>query len=154
MGRDRLASFHYRRELSRNADCAEALWNLGRLYFRSHRWLQASKTLRRCLDLGFMFEIEDTVDKLGFCYTKLGDLRSYIQIFTTYVRIFPRASWAFANLGRALLQAGDYRGAVLRLSRANKLGGTKSAATELSRAKKNAFEQSKRCRFLVSHTIA
>jgi hypothetical protein len=50
--------------------------------------------------------------------------------------MFPSAPWAHANLGCALLRANDYKGAVLRLSKANQLGIKKSIAVELKQAKK------------------
>jgi Tfp pilus assembly protein PilF len=136
MGKDKLAAFHYKKELSRNSGSAETLWNIGRLHFENHRWLEASKYLRRCYNAYFMFQIEDTVHKLGFCYYKLRDLQSYIDVYTDYVRIAPEASWAYANLGCALLRAKDYKHAVLRLKRAAELGIKKSIAVELARAKK------------------
>jgi tetratricopeptide (TPR) repeat protein len=135
MGRDDLAALYYKRELFRNAGSAETLWNVGRLYFRRHRWLQASKYLRRCFETGYEFEIEYTVQKLGFCYYKLRDLQSYIDTYTSYVQMVPNASWAMVNLGCALLRAKDYKGAVLRLLRAKKLG-SKSVNAELNQARK------------------
>jgi tetratricopeptide (TPR) repeat protein len=136
MGLDRLAIFYYKRELSRNPGSPETLWNIGRLYFRKHRWLQASKYLRRCFEMGFEFEIEDTLYKLGSCYYKLHDIQSYIEVYTHYIQMVPNAVWAFANLGCALLHAKDYKGAALRLGRASQLGIKKSVAVELAQAKK------------------
>ena len=143
MGRDKPATAHYRKELASNPTSKETLFNIGRLYFEKHRWLQASKYLQYCFDLGHKFELEDTVDKLGFCYYKRRDLKPYISLFTEYVRMVPDAAWAFANLGYALLYADDYKGAVLRLSRANQLRPKKRVATALRQArellrKKNA----------------
>ena len=83
-----------------------------------------------------MFEIEDTVYMLTTCYFKLHDHQSYIDTFTKYVQMFPSASWAFANLGRALLEAKDYKGAFLRLSTAKRLGHWKSVDVELAHARK------------------
>lgn len=83
-----------------------------------------------------MHELEETVDKLGLCYYKSRDLKSYISLFTEYVRMVPEAGWAFANLGYALLYADDYKGAVLRLSRANQLAPTKKVANALKEAKR------------------
>lgn len=135
MGRDRQAVLYYRKELSRDPNSAETLWNIGRLYFRRRRWRRASEHLRRCFDLGFKFQVEDTVDKLGLCYKELRDVQSYIDLFTAYLRRVPDASWALANLGRAMLYAGDYKGAVLRLSKARAIGVRISVDAELSRAK-------------------
>jgi tetratricopeptide (TPR) repeat protein len=135
LGRDERAKFYYKKELSRNPANAETLWNIGRLYFKGHRWLDASKYLRACFETSFKFEMEDTIYKLGFCYYKLRDLKSYIEVFASYVRINPNAAWAFANLGHALLDAKDYKGAVLRLSRASQLGVKKNIAVELARAR-------------------
>ena len=136
IGQHRLAVLYYKRELSRNSTNPETLWNIGRLYFKKHRWLLASTYLRRCFETGFMFEIDYTVQKLGFCYYKLNDLKSYIDTYASYLQMFPNASWAYANLGSALLRAKDYKGAVLKLSRAKQLGTKKSVAQELERARK------------------
>jgi len=135
LGRDSLAISYYKRELSRNASSAETLWNIGRIYFKKHQWLRAAKYLHRCFDLGFKPDLEDTVDKLGMCYHKLHDVRSYIELFTRYVQMFPNAGWAFVNLGRALLFVNDYKSATLRLSTAKRLGHGKIVGTELARAK-------------------
>jgi len=136
MGRDNLAASYYKRELSRNPSSPETLWNIGRLYYRKHRWLQASKRLRRCFETGFSFKVDDTVSKLGFCYYKLHDQRAYLNVYTSFVQMFPNESWAIANLGCALLQAKDYRGAMLRLSRAKQLGIKNGVDVELAQAKK------------------
>lgn len=142
MGQDNRAVFYYKRELSRNPGSAETLWNIGRLYFRKHRWLHASQYLRRCFDTGFEYEIEYTVHKLGICYDKLGDVQSYLDVYTSYVQMFPKEPWAFANLGRALLYAKNYKGAVLRLSTAKRLGNKKSVDVQLARAKKMLLKNS------------
>jgi len=136
MNRHKLATSYYKRELLENPDSSETLWNLGRLYFKCHRWLNASRCLRRCFENGFMFSIEDTIDKLGFCYFKLRDVHSYIEVYTAYVQMFPDASWAIANLGRALMQIKDYKRAVIRFSRALQLQNSKRLIAELTRAKK------------------
>jgi protein O-GlcNAc transferase len=135
-GQRRQALRYYKNELARNPNSAETLWNLGRLYFDMRRWLGASKCLHHCFDRGFGFEIEDTVDKLGICYQKLGSLRPYIEVFTRYIEMCPSATWAHSNLGRALLQVGDYRGAVLRLARARRLNPNSGSLADLERAKR------------------
>ena len=141
MGRDKLATYYYKRELSRDPDSAETLFNIGRLYFRKHRWLCASKYLRRCLDIGNLFKVEDTVYKLGECYCKLHDLQSFIDVYTRYLKMVPNASWAAANLGGALLRTRDHRDAVRWLTRAKQLGNRKkSVAVDLARAKKMLME--------------
>jgi Tfp pilus assembly protein PilF len=136
MGNDRQAALYYRKELSHNPNSAETLYNIGRLYFNRHRWREASTYLVRCLDTGFKHEIEDTVDKLGLCYYKLGDVQSYIDLHTRYLKMFPRAFWAAANLGRALLYTQDYKGAVRWLSVASRRKNKKSVLLDLARAKK------------------
>jgi Tfp pilus assembly protein PilF len=142
MGRDKQAIFNYNKELSLYADSPETLYNIGRLYFRKHRWLRASKYLRRCFEVGYLYKIEDTVYKLGECYYKLRDLQSYIDILKRYLQMVPNASWAAVNLGCALLLARDYKGAVQWLSKANKLGVRSGVAVELARAKKMLKKES------------
>jgi tetratricopeptide (TPR) repeat protein len=136
MGNDRRAVFYYRKELSRIPNSAETLYNIGRLYFNRHRWLQASSYLARCLDVGFMHEIEDTVAKLGLCYYNLEDVQSYIRLHIRYLRRFPRAFWAAANLGRALLHVKDYKRALRWLSIASQRSeNKKSVFSDLARAR-------------------
>jgi tetratricopeptide (TPR) repeat protein len=142
MRRDKLASHYYKRELSRDPGSTETLFNIGRLYFNNHRWLRASKYLRRCFDLGNLFRVEDTVYKLGECYCKLYDLQSFIDIYKRYLQMVPNAAWAAANLGGALLRAKDYRHAVLWLSRAKQLGVKHSVDVDLARAKKMVMKGS------------
>jgi tetratricopeptide (TPR) repeat protein len=136
MGRKKLATSYYKKELSLYADSPETLFYIGRIYFRKHLWLNASKYLLRCFDVGYSFNVEDTVYKLGDCYYKLRDLQAYIDILKRYLKMAPNASWAAANLGCALLREKDYKGAVRWLSKANKLGVRNSVAVELAQAKK------------------
>jgi len=135
MGHRKQAIRHYKNELAGYPNSAQTLWNLGRLYFDMHRWLDASRCLRNCFDLDYEVEIEDTMDKLGICYQKLGAVQEYIEVFTRYVQMFPSAAWAYVNLGRALLWTGDYRGAVLRLGRAKRLDPNRRVTEDLERAK-------------------
>src|SRR5690349_16717127 len=81
MGKEKLATVYYKKELSQNPGSSETLWNFGRLAFRKKRWRQASLYLRRCFDYGFLFDIDETVQKLGFCYYKLQDLAAYIALY-------------------------------------------------------------------------
>lgn len=141
MGNAKRATFYYKKELSRNPGSPETHWNIGYLYFERRQWLRASKHFRRCFEMGFMFDLEYTVDKLGICYDKLRDVQSYIEVFTRYVQIVPNAGWAFANLGRALLHVKDYKGATLRLATAKRLGRGSSVAGELAHAKKMLRKQ-------------
>jgi len=140
MGNDRRAVSYYRKELSRNPNSPETLFNIGRLYFNRHRWLQASHYLARCFETGFTFEIDDTVDKLGLCYFKMRDVQSYIALFTKFLEKFPSASWACANLGRALLYTNDYKRAAHWLSKARDSNGKKSVLRDLARAERMLAE--------------
>jgi Tfp pilus assembly protein PilF len=139
MGRDRLAIHYYKRELSRNPDNGPALSNIGLLYFEKHRWLQASKYLRRGFDLGDLFKRKNIFRKLGECYRALRDPQSFIDVYKRYLEHVPNASWAAANLGSALLFAKDYKSAVRWLARAKQLGNrNKYLAVDLAQAKKMA----------------
>ena len=135
-GNVKLAVQSYKRELQINSNSPETNWNLGRLYFRNHQWKRASVCLKKCYDMGFDYCLEDTVDKLAVCYKKRGEIQSYIRLFEDYIRVSPEAAWAYVNLGRALLRAGDYNGAVLKLSRAGKLGAENKVREDLERAKR------------------
>lgn len=136
MGRDSLAARHYLKELANNPTSPESLCYLGKLYFKNHQWKRASKRLRRCLELGFLNDLEDTVHKLGNCYHRLHDIKSYVEIYTRYLEMEPRAGWAASNLGGALLHSRDFQRAVLVLTKANRLKQTSDVASKLERARK------------------
>ena len=136
MGQANLAFRSYKRELTRNPGSAETHWNLGRLYFKRNQWSRASKHLRACFNQSFRFEIDDTIYKLGYCYHKLNALEEYIAVYSEFVAQFPQSGWAFANLGRALLKAKDYKKAALKLIRAKQLGNFKNIDLDLAKAKK------------------
>ncbi len=136
MGNRKAAIANYRKELSLNPGSPETLWNLGRLHFDSRRWQAASRHLQRCMDIGYLHEIEDTADKLGICYYRRRDVRSYIRLYSNYVRMFPGAGWAVSNLGNALLHAKNYRRAVLWLTAAKRLGGGTKTDDNLAFARK------------------
>jgi tetratricopeptide (TPR) repeat protein len=135
-GNDLQALKYYKHELSRDPYETAALWNIGRLYFRKRRWREAAKHLRRCFETGDEFEVEDTVDKLAICLHRLRDVRAYIEVFTSYVRIYPSSGWGYANLGWALMHTKDYKGAILRFSRASQLGWKEKVATDMKQARK------------------
>jgi tetratricopeptide (TPR) repeat protein len=144
MGRDKQASYYYKRELSRHPDSGDTLFSIGRLYFDKHRWLQASKYLRRCFDLRYSFKLDDTVYKLGECYWKLRDLPSLIDVYRRYLAIAPKAPWAASNLGGALLRSGDPKNALRWLLKAKRLGGfSKNATSDLSEARRMLLKKSK-----------
>ena len=136
MKRCKLAVAYYKRELAQNPFSGESLFNLGFLYFERHRWQQAAKHLAECFKIGFPFRREDTVHNLGACYNKLGDIQSYIDLYQRYLEGVPTAGWAAANLGSALLHAKDYRGAVLKLTRARQLGTRVCVDEKLALAKR------------------
>lgn len=135
MGRDELARLHYRKELIRNPNSAETLWNLGRLHFRRHRWKQARVSLQKCFDLRYPFRLDETVHLLGSCYAQLGDVKSYVRLYERFVELQPAAAWAFANLGCALLKAGDPKSAVHALTQAIRLGCKSDVKSDLERAR-------------------
>ena len=91
MGRHEMALLYYRKELAQNPFSADTLWNRGRLYFKRHRWLSASEDLNRCFIMGFPFELDETVFKLGYCYYKRNDVKSYINLHSRYMESFPNS---------------------------------------------------------------
>lgn len=133
-GREKLAVKYYRKELAQNPDSGETLYNLGCLRFDQNKWTLARLHLRRYYDLGYTQDLDEVVQKIGFCCFKLRDLSGYIDIYSRFVNRYPGASWAYANLGAALIRAKDYKGAVLRLTRAKQLG-SKSVDLDLKKAK-------------------
>ena len=136
MGHFKQAVKFYKRELKTNPKSVETHWNLGRLYFRMRRWHSAIKSLKRCYDLGFDFELEDTVNKLALCYKERGEVGNYILLLEQYVRTNVNAVWAFINLGRAYMFKKDYRRALSKLLVAQSLGAGKKVEDEIKLAKK------------------
>ena len=134
MGRTALAFRNYKRELKRNPDSLLTRFNLGHLYFNKHQWRRASQCFQRCFDARFPYAVEEMVHKLGHCYFKLNDVHACIELYKNYVLLEPDSDWATANLGSAMLHAKDYKGAVLRLTRAARLGS--SVEDDLAKAKK------------------
>ncbi len=141
--KDALALKYYKRELKINPGSVETYWNLGRLYFYKHRFRPASKYLRLCFERGFWSDMDDTVYKLGICYQKLSDVRPYIDVYKRYSAIVPSAGWAAANVGYALLHIRDYRGAVLWLSRAQRMDSSKRIELALARARNGLAKTTK-----------
>jgi tetratricopeptide (TPR) repeat protein len=144
MGDSKRALFYYGKELAGNPFSAETLWNRGRLYFKKHRWLLASNDLNRCFKMGFSFDLDDTVQKLAFCYYKRHDLKLYIDLYTRYLQSFPNAAWAQANLGYAYLFAKDYKRAAIWLSRAARLATKRGVLIDLARVRKMLANGSKK----------
>jgi tetratricopeptide (TPR) repeat protein len=130
------ATQHYRKELTNNPTSPETLYNLGNIYFERRQWQKASKSLRRCLELGFTRNDEMTVYQLGVCYFHMADIDAYIEVYTRYLESEPSAGWAAANLGRALLHARNYRGAVLWLLKAKRLAGDSEVLKDLEKAQR------------------
>jgi tetratricopeptide (TPR) repeat protein len=136
MGRDSQAAKHYLMELRTNPTSPEAMCYLGNIYFRKHQWRKASKLLRRCFDLGFRWDMENTIFQLGACYFHLRDIDAYIEVYKRYLQMEPGSGWAAVNLGRALLYAGDYKRAVLWLSKARRLTGKNEVLKDLEKARR------------------
>ena len=131
MGNSRRAIHYYRRELAADPYSPETLWNLGCLYFAKHRWKSAADCLQRCFDVGFWKHAETTVYNLGQCYYKLRNVEGYIRVYEKYLNVYPNSAWAAANLGGALLHAGQYRRAAIWLRKAFHLNPSGSVAEKL-----------------------
>jgi Tfp pilus assembly protein PilF len=136
MGNLKLAVRYYLKELKFNSFSGETLFNIGHLYFEKRRWLQASRYLSKCFQIGYSYRPEDVVSNLGVCYYKLRDSKSYIELYRLYLERVPNAGWAVANLGAALLRSKDYRGAILKFVRAKQLGTKRSVDDKLTLARK------------------
>jgi Tfp pilus assembly protein PilF len=143
IGKPRLALLNYKKELCKNPYSAETLWSIGRFYFSKKRWRKASVYLERCFNTGYVYDLEDTIYKLGSCYLNLGDPDSYKKLYTTYIKMAPDSAWAYANLGHCLLGLKDFRGAALNLLRA-KRAGWKSVDADLNLAKRGLHRMSAR----------
>jgi tetratricopeptide (TPR) repeat protein len=136
MGCNSKAARHYLKELRNNPTSPETICYLGNIYFENRQWRKASKLLRRCLDLGFTWNIETIVHQLGVSYYHTRDIQAFIGLYTWYLEIDPRAGWAAANLGGALLHAGDYKRAVLWLAKAHRLTGKPEVFQKLEKARR------------------
>jgi tetratricopeptide (TPR) repeat protein len=144
LGDIRRATACYKKELSRDPLSVETLWNFGQLLFEKHRWKQASRCLQRCFDLGYWHEAEQSLWKLGRCYFKLNDLRTFIRAYERYANTRPDSAWAAEGLGRALLHAKEFRQACVWLMKAKRLGADSKDVDQDIEAATKGFRKTQR----------
>lgn len=143
LGNLKMAVTCYRKELAQNPFSGETLFNIGHLYFGARRWKKAITYLLQYVQMGFPFRQEDALFHLGNCYSEIDDLRGYIDAYTRYVSAHPNTGWALANLGSALLRSKDYKEAILKLSRAKRVGTRLSVDRKLATAKRMLERETK-----------
>jgi tetratricopeptide (TPR) repeat protein len=113
-----------------NPACGHALYNLGALYCRSHKYKLASGYLERCYSQ--KHSVDATVGKLAWCYFKTGHEEKEQMLYEDFLQTHPNDTWALNNLGSHYIGKGAYYRALLRLRKAASLEpGNKLVAKNL-----------------------
>ena len=119
LGESALAIQNYKKELELNPVSGKALYNLGVLYYRAHKYSLAAGYLERCCSQ--KHPVEAIVCKLARCYFKTGQLEKEQILYEEYLSTNPNDTWALNNLGAHLMGQGEYHRALLRLKKAARL---------------------------------
>ena len=119
LGESALAIKNFKRELELNPVSGKALYNLGGLYHRIHKYKLAAACLERCYSL--KHSVEAIVCKLAWCYFKTGQLEKEQILYEEYLQTNPNDTWALNNLGSHLMGQGEYHRALLRLKKAARI---------------------------------
>lgn len=119
LGESALAIKHFKRELELDPVSGCALYNLGSLYHRTHKYKLAADYLERCYSQ--KHSVEAIVGKLAWCYFKTGQLEKEQTLYEEYLQTNPNDTWALNNLGSHLMGQGEYYRALLRLQKAARI---------------------------------
>jgi len=119
LGESGLAIQNYKRELELNPVSGKALYNLGALYYPSHKYKLATGYLERCYSQNH--SVEACVGKLAHTYFKTGQLEKEQVLYEEYLQANPIDTWALNNLGSHLMGQGEYHRALLRLKKAARI---------------------------------
>jgi tetratricopeptide (TPR) repeat protein len=119
LGNKRLAIQNYKKELELNPVSGTALYNLGALYYRTHKYKLAADYLERCYSQ--KHSVEACVGKLAHAYFKTGQLEKEQILYEEYLQTNPNDTWALNNLGSHLMGQGEYHRALLRLKKAARI---------------------------------
>ena len=120
LGESALAIKYYKQELELNPIEGKALYNLGALYYKTHRYKLAAHFLERCYSQ--KFEVSACVSRLAHAYFKTGQLEKEQMLYEEYLQTNPDNSWALNNLGSHLMGQGKYNCALIRLTKAARIG--------------------------------
>jgi tetratricopeptide (TPR) repeat protein len=119
LGETSLALANYKRELKLYPTCLKALYNLGALYRRIHKYRLATIYLERCYFRHY--RVQSVFGKLAFCYFKTGQREKEQRLYEDFLRSHPNDTWALNNLGSHLMDEGKYYRALLHLRKAARL---------------------------------
>ena len=114
-----LAIQYYKKELELDPVSGKALYNLGTLYYRAHKYKLAAGYLERCYSQ--KHSIEAIICKLAHAYFKTGQLEKEQILYEEYLQTNPNDIWALNNLGSHLMGQGEYHRALLRLKKATRI---------------------------------
>lgn len=128
LGENSLALASYKRELLIDPTCKKALYNLGALYYRLHKYRLATGYLERCYFQ--RHEVEAVACKLAFCYFKTGQKKKEEYLYEDFLESHPNDTWALNNLGSHLMSEGAYYRALLRLKKAARLNPSDKLVTK------------------------
>ncbi len=99
--------------------CGTALYNLGALYYKTHRYKLAAHYLERCYSQ--KHEVGACVSRLAHAYFKAGQLEKEQMLYEEWLWTNPNDTWALNNLGSHLMGQGEYHRALLRLNKAARI---------------------------------
>ena len=122
LGESGLAIQNYKKELELDPVSGKALYNLGTLYYRAHKYKLAAGYLERCYSQ--KHSIEAIVCKLAHAYFKTGQLEKEQILYEEFLQTNPNDTWALNNLGSHLMGQGEYHRALLRLKKAARIDPT------------------------------
>jgi Flp pilus assembly protein TadD len=119
LGESVLAIKNYRQELELDPFCGTALYNLGALYYRAHKYKLATGYLELCYSQ--KQGVEAVVSKLARCYFKTNRAEDEQTLYEEYLQAHPNDTWALNNLGSHLMDEGEYYRALIHLKKAARL---------------------------------
>jgi tetratricopeptide (TPR) repeat protein len=119
LGETQQAIKNYKRELELSPVSGTALYNLGALYFRSHKYKLAANYLERSYSQ--KNSVEACVPRLAHSYFKTRQSEKEQILYEEYLQTNPNNTWALNNLGSHLMGQGQYNRALLRLKKAARI---------------------------------
>jgi Flp pilus assembly protein TadD len=140
LGESVLAIKNYKRELELDPFCGTALYNLGALYYRAHKYKLATGYLERCYSQ--KQSVEAVVGRLARCYFKTSRAEDEQTLYEDYLQAHPNDTWALNNLGSHLVDKGEYYRALSYLKKAARLDpNDKLVAKNIREALRNLKKQ-------------
>ena len=119
LGETQQAIKNYKRELDLNPFSGPALYNLGALYFSSHKYKLAVNYLE--CSYSQKNSVQACVRRLAYSYFKTKQSEKEQILYEEYLQTNPNDTWALNNLGSHLMDQGEYYRALSYLKKAARL---------------------------------